>query len=270
MPYVDPARLVADARSGGYAVGAFNMHNVETTQALVLAAEEAKAPVFLQIGRAIVPHMGLRKAYEMTRRVAEESGADVVIHLDHGPEDEVLEAIKLGFGSSCTTARTCRSRRTSAAPAAGRDRPRLRPSVEAELGKIPDADEDVDWSAYYTDVAEAERFVKETGVDWLAISVGIMHGVPMTTPAPLDIDRIARIRDATGIPLVLHGASRQSCPRTRSGRPSRTACTSSTPTPTCGTPSGPASRPSGRRATASWRRRWPRAGPGWSPPPSTR
>ena len=99
MPYVDPAKLVADARSGGYAVGAFNMHNVETTQALVLAAEEAKAPVFLQVGRAIVPHMGLRAAYEMTKRVAEESGADVVIHLDHGPEDEVLEAIKLGFGS---------------------------------------------------------------------------------------------------------------------------------------------------------------------------
>lgn len=208
MPYVDPARLVADARSGGYAVGAFNMHNVETTQALVLAAEEAKAPVFLQIGRAIVPHMGLRKAYEMTKRVAQESGADVVLHLDHGPEDEVLEAIKLGFGSVMYDGahlpfeENIRSTRRLVEIAHAFGLP-----VEAELGKIPDADEDVDWSAYYTDVAEAERFVKETGVDWLAISVGIMHGVPMTTPAPLDIDRIARIRDATGIPLVLHGAS---------------------------------------------------------------
>lgn len=208
MPYVDPAKLVADARSGGYAVGAFNMHSVETTQALVLAAEEAKAPVFLQVGRAIVPHMGLRAAYEMTKRVAEESGADVVIHLDHGPEDEVLEAIKLGFGSVMYDGahlpfeENIRSTRRLVEIAHAFGLP-----VEAELGKIPDADEDVDWSAYYTDVAEAERFVKETGVDWLAISVGIMHGVPMTTPAPLDIDRIAQIRDATGIPLVLHGAS---------------------------------------------------------------
>lgn len=208
MPYVDPQKLVNDARAGGYAVGAFNMHNVETTQALALAAEEAKSPVFLQIGRAIVPHMGLRKAYEMTKRVAEESGADVVIHLDHGPEDEVLEAIKLGFGSVMYDGahlpfeENIRSTRRLVEIAHAFGLP-----VEAELGKIPDADEDVDWSAYYTDVAEAERFVKETGVDWLAISVGIMHGVPMSTPAPLDIDRIAKIRDATGIPLVLHGAS---------------------------------------------------------------
>ncbi|WP_420123497.1 class II fructose-bisphosphate aldolase, partial [Nakamurella sp.] len=141
-------------------------------------------------------------------RVAEESGADVVIHLDHGPEDEVLEAIKLGFGSVMYDGahlpfeENIRSTRRLVEIAHAFGLP-----VEAELGKIPDADEDVDWSAYYTDVAEAERFVKETGVDWLAISVGIMHGVPMTTPAPLDIDRIARIRDATGIPLVLHGAS---------------------------------------------------------------
>ena len=95
MPYVDPARLVADARSGGYAVGAFNMHNVETTQALVLAAEEAKAPVFLQIGRAIVPHMGLRKAYEMTRRVAEESGADVVIPKPLSADHLIFESARL-------------------------------------------------------------------------------------------------------------------------------------------------------------------------------
>ena len=60
---------------GNYAVGAFNMHNDETTEALVRAAEEAQAPVFLQVGRAIVPHMGLRRAYEMTRRIAEESDA---------------------------------------------------------------------------------------------------------------------------------------------------------------------------------------------------
>lgn len=208
MAQVDPRKVVGAAVDGGYAVGAFNMHNEETTQALVRAAEQASSPVFLQIGRAIVPHMGLAAAFEMTRRVVEASDADYVIHLDHGPWDEVLEAIRLGFASVMydgahlpfeenirTTRRIVEIAHEFGIP------------VEAELGKIPDADEEVDWASYYTDVAEAERFVAETGVDFLAISVGIVHGVPLAAPQPLDIDRIHEIKDATGIPLVLHGAS---------------------------------------------------------------
>ena len=208
MTWVDPMSLIRAAQSGGYAVGAFNMHSDETTQALVRAAEEAAAPVFLQVGRAVVPHMGLRAATEMTRRIAADSSADLVLHLDHGPWDECLEAIQLGFTSimydgahlsfeeNIATTR----RFVDIAHAYG-------VIVEAELGRIPDADEQVDWSAYYTDVDEAERFVRETGVDTLAISVGIVHGIPTHDPQPLDIARIARIRDVTGIPLVLHGAS---------------------------------------------------------------
>jgi len=208
MPWADPGKLIEDARAGRYAIGAFNMHNVETTEAMVWAAERAKAPVFLQVGRAIVPHMGLRKAFEMTRRVAEQSEAEFVIHLDHGPWDEVLEAIKLGFNSIMydgahlpfeenieTTRRIVEICHDFGLP------------VEAELGRIPDAGEAVDWSDYYTDVGEAERFVKETGVDTLAVSIGIVHGVTSAEPEPLDIRRIEQIRDATGIPLVLHGAS---------------------------------------------------------------
>ena len=208
MTWVDPMALIRAAQEGGYAVGAFNMHSDETTQALVRAAEESESPVFLQVGRAVVPHMGLRAATEMTKRIADPSSAELVLHLDHGPWDECLEAIQLGFGSimydgahlpfeeNIATTR----RIVEIAHAYG-------VIVEAELGKIPDADEQVDWSAYYTDVDEAERFVRETGVDTLAISVGIVHGIPATEPQPLDIDRIARIREVTGVPLVLHGAS---------------------------------------------------------------
>lgn len=208
MTWVDPMGLIRAAQLGGYAVGAFNMHSDETTQALVRAAEESESPVFLQVGRAVVPHMGLRAATEMTRRIADPSPAQLVLHLDHGPWDECLEAIKLGFTSimydgahlpfeeNISTTR----RIVDIAHDFG-------VIVEAELGRIPDADEQVDWSAYYTDVAEAERFVRETGVDTLAISVGIVHGIPATEPQPLDIERIARIREVTGIPLVLHGAS---------------------------------------------------------------
>jgi ketose-bisphosphate aldolase len=208
MGQVDPARIVDDAVRGGYAVGAFNMHNEETTEALVLAAERTQAPVFLQVGRALVPHVGIKRAFEMTRRIAEESGADYVIHLDHGPWEEVFEAIQLGFGSIMYDGahlpfeENIRTTRKVVEVAHAFGIP-----VEAELGKIPDADEEVDWASYYTDVAQAERFVEETGVDWLAISVGIVHGVPLSSPQPLEIQRIKEIKAATGIPLVLHGMS---------------------------------------------------------------
>lgn len=208
MSTADPRQLVEDARRGGYAVGAFNMHSDETTQALLQAAETAQAPVFLQVGRAVIPHMGVRKAFEMTRRQAEESGATYVIHLDHGSQDEVLEAIRLGFdsvmydGAHLPFEDNIASTRKIVEIAHAFGLP-----VEAELGRIPDADEAVDWASYYTDVAEAERFVAETGVDTLAISVGVVHGVPLSEPAPLALDRIAQIRDAVPVPLVLHGAS---------------------------------------------------------------
>jgi fructose-bisphosphate aldolase class II len=209
MPWVNHRQLMFDAREGKYAIGAFNMHNDETTQALLIAAEQAKAPVVLQVGRALVPHVGLKRGFEMTKRIAEESDAQFVIHLDHGPWDECLEAIKLGFNSIMydgahlpfeenikTTRRIVEIAHDFGIP------------VEAELGKIPDAGESVNWEDYYTDVAEAQRFVEETGVDYLAISVGIVHGVvPGVKPQPLSITRTREIRDATGIPLVLHGAS---------------------------------------------------------------
>lgn len=208
MTWADPRALVERAQAGGYAVGAFNMHSDETAQALVRAAEQAESPVFLQVGRAIVPHMGLRAAYELTRRAADDSAADLVLHLDHGTRDEVFEAIRLGFrsvmydGAHLSFEENIRTTRHVVQVAHSFGIP-----VEAELGRIPDADEEVDWASYYTDVDQAERFVAETGIDWLAVSVGIVHGVPMTTPQPLNIQRIKDIKAATGIPLVLHGAS---------------------------------------------------------------
>ncbi|SFH20835.1 class II fructose-bisphosphate aldolase [Cryobacterium levicorallinum] len=208
MGKFDPAEIVESARRGGYAVGGFNMHNVETTQALLQAAELADAPVFMQVGRAVVPHMGLAESFRMTQRELSKSDAQAVIHLDHGTYDEVFEALRLGFDSimfdgshldfednikaTKYVVKVCHS---------------FGVPVEAELGKIPDANTAINWPDFYTSVDEAERFVAETGVDFLAISAGVMHGVTATEPLPLDIERIARIRDVTGIPLVLHGAS---------------------------------------------------------------
>ena len=208
MPLIDPLPEIHAAKAGRYALGAFNMHNEETTEALLWAAEQANAPVILQIGEAIIPHMGIERAFEMTKRIAERSSAKYVIHLDHGRWEQVLSAIKLGFnsimydGSHLPFEENIAKTRQIVEICHEFGIP-----VEAELGRIPDAGEQVNWDDYYTEVAEAEKFAKETGIDTLAISVGIVHGVAAGKPQPLDIPRIEKIRDATGIPLVLHGAS---------------------------------------------------------------
>ena len=208
MAITHPMALIERAQQGGYAVGGFNMHNPETTQALIRGAEEANAPVFLQVGRAIVPHMGLEEAFRMTRHELDKSDAEAYIHLDHGTYDEVFVALRLGFdsimfdGSHMSLEDNIEATRYIVKVAHSFGVP-----VEAELGKIPDAGADVDWADYYTSVEEAEEFVAKTGVDLLAVSAGVFHGIPPTRPLPLDIERIRRIREVTGIPLVLHGAS---------------------------------------------------------------
>lgn len=208
MQISKPLSLVKKAEAGGYAVGAFNVHNPETTQALVEAAIKAEAPVFLQVGRAIIPHMGLAEAYRMTRYELDKYGIYAPVHLDHGTYDEVVHAIKLGFDSIMfdgshlsfeenieTTKKVVKMAHEAGIP------------VEAELGQIPDASETIDWKALYTKPDEAERFVAETGVDLLAISAGVMHGVTNLEPQPLAIDLVDEIKTRVGIPLVLHGAS---------------------------------------------------------------
>jgi fructose-bisphosphate aldolase, class II len=209
MPWANPRKIIDDARKGKYAVGAFNMHNEETTEALVRAAEQARSPVILQVGRALVPHVGLKRGFEMTKRIAENSNAQFVIHLDHGPWEECIEAIKLGFNSiMCDFAHLPFEENIAKTKRIVDIAHDFGIPVEAELGKIPDVGQSVNWEDYYTTVEEAQRFVAETGVDYLAISVGIVHGViPGLKPEPLSIKRTLEIRDVTGIPLVLHGAS---------------------------------------------------------------
>ncbi len=207
---VDARGLVYEARANGYAVGAINHHNEETAQAILLGARDADAPVFVQIGRAIIPHMGVRRAFEIIRRCEEETGKTCCIHLDHGGYDEVIQALKLGVdslmydGAHLPFEENIASTRKVVEAAHFLGVP-----VEAELGRIPEVEDlaGVNWEEYYTDVDEAARFVEETGIDYLAISVGIFHGVSPTIEPRLDMERIEALAEKTGIPLVLHGAS---------------------------------------------------------------
>lgn len=210
MRQMDGRKLVYDAQAGGYAVGAINFHNEHTVEAILGAAEEAASPVIVQIGRSIIPHIGLKRPFDIVRYCEEALGITCCIHLDHGSHDEVVEALKLGFdsvmydGAHLSFEDNIASTRKVVEAAHFLGIP-----VEAELGSIPDADDaaSIDWDDYYTDVDEAARFVEETNVDYLAISVGIVHGVSGGEVPPLDLERIEAIAVKTGIPLVLHGAS---------------------------------------------------------------
>lgn len=207
---VDARKLVYEARANGYAVGAINHHNEETAQAILLGAKDADAPVFMQIGRAIIPHMGIRKAFDIVRRCEEETGKTCCIHLDHGGYDEVVEAVQLGVDSVMYDGAHLPFEENIATTRKVVDAAHfLGVPVEAELGKIPEVEDldSVDWKDYYTDVGEAARFVEETGIDYLAISVGIFHGISPTVEPRLDMERIEALAAKTGIPLVLHGVS---------------------------------------------------------------
>ena len=201
-------KLVMHARENGYAVPACNIHNTETAQALLLAAERAESPVFLQVGRAVISHMGLLAAHEMTRRVAEESEAIHVIHLDNGTKEEVLEALTLGFRSVMYDGGHLpfeeRIRETTWLTAIAHDFGAL---VEAELGRVHGAGVASERASHHAYVKQAERFAAETDVDVLGISAGAVHGVSTLNPDPLAIGLIEKIRSVVPVPLVLHEVS---------------------------------------------------------------
>lgn len=206
---ISTREIMQRAQQEGWAVGGYNMHNRETTQALLKAAEITQSPIFMQVGRAIIPHIGLKAAFEMTKRITDESDAAFIIHLDHGSEEEVIEAINLGFksimfdGAHYPFEENIKITREIVKRCHDND-----VYVEAELGKIPDVGQKVNWKDFYTDAHEAERYANETGIDSLAISCGIVHGViPDLAPEPLALDVVYAIREVVSIPLVMHGAS---------------------------------------------------------------
>ena len=200
--------LVADAAARSSAVGAFNVVHLETAEALVRAAENARLPVILQISQNCADyHGGLAPIARATLALAEASSAPVAVHLDHAErEDLVSEAIDLGFGSVMFDASrlpydenvAATARVVAGAHAAGA-------SVEGELGEIGGKD-GAHAPGVRTDPDEARAFVAATGVDALAVAVGSSHAMTSRT-AQLDVELIARLRAALDVPLVLHGSS---------------------------------------------------------------
>lgn len=208
---VSGKELFQAAKQGGYAVGAFNVNNMEIVQAILEAAEEEKSPVFLQASQGAIKYAGIEYIVALARTAAEKAKVPVALNLDHGTSfTQVVQCIRHGFtavmidGSKypfeeniAITQKVIEIAHPSGV------------SVEAELGKIGGTEDDItvsDAEAAFTDPQEAAEFVERTKVDALAIAIGTAHGVYKGEPK-LDFARLEKIRNAVDIPLVLHGAS---------------------------------------------------------------
>jgi fructose-bisphosphate aldolase, class II len=211
MSLVTLREVLADAQARGYAVGAFNVHSLDMLPPVVEAAAEERAPVILQFTESSLRFCGAANVGLLARDLARRAPVPVVIHYDHGASPELaVGALQVGFtsvmfdGSKLPLAENIRLTRETVTAAR-----RAGASVEAELGRVAGREEHVTVEgreAAFTDPEEAARFVRETGIDALAVAVGTVHGWYKWEPN-LDHDRLARIRDLTAVPLVLHGGS---------------------------------------------------------------
>lgn len=203
--------LLEHADKNNYAVGAFNVNNMEIVQAIIEAAEETKSPVILQASQGGLKYAGVEYIAALGKLAAQNASVPVALHLDHGTDFvQVMKCIRNGFTSVMIDGSqydldeniAITKKVIEVARAVG-------VSVEAELGKIGGVEDDIvvdHKDALYTDPEEAVRFVKETGVDFLAIAIGTAHGKYKGEPV-IDFDRLKEIRSKVDVPLVLHGSS---------------------------------------------------------------
>lgn len=210
MPLVTTKELLLDAQANGYAVGAFNVENMEMVQAVAAAAEELRSPVIMQTTPSTVKYAGLDYFYANVRAAAEKASVPIVMHLDHGSSYELaMQAYRTGYTSIMIDGSHGGWEENIAVSKAVADA--CHPSripVEAELGKVGGKEDDLEAGEGnpYTDPDEAARFVELTNVDSLAVAIGTAHGVYKGIPK-LDVERLSEIRKAVSIPLVLHGTS---------------------------------------------------------------
>lgn len=208
---VTTTEMLLQAQADHYAVGAFNVENLEFVMAVVRAAEAKRSPVILQTTPGTVKYAGLSYFAEMARVAAEEASVPVAIHLDHGDGfDRCVQAMKAGYTSVMIDGSHDPFEDNIALTASVTKvaRPLYIP-VEAELGKVGGKEDDgpaVEGESPYTDPDEAVEFAARTGCSSLAIGVGTSHGVYVAEPH-IDQAVVRSIRSRVDVPLVLHGTS---------------------------------------------------------------
>ncbi|MBQ3593512.1 MAG: class II fructose-1,6-bisphosphate aldolase [Clostridia bacterium] len=216
MPLVTTKEMFQKAYEGGYAVGAFNVNNMEIIQGITRAAKKHNAPVILQVSAGAIKYAAPVYLKAMVNAAVEETGLPIALHLDHGPDFETCkECIDMGFTSVMIDGShlpyeeniELTKKVVDYAHAHG-------VVVEGELGQLAGVEDDVNVSeedASYTKPEQVYDFVTKTGVDSLAIAIGTSHGAYKFKPGQkpqLRFDILAEIQEILpGFPIVLHGAS---------------------------------------------------------------
>ena len=206
---VTTKEMLLKAQKGNYAVGAFNVENMEMVMAEIAAAEELNAPVIMQTTPSTVKYAGLDYYLANVATAAKNAKVPVAMHLDHGSSFSLaMQALRQGYTSIMIDGSHSVFEENIAITKSVVDA--CKPSnipVEAELGKVGGKEDDLDGGdGGYTDPKEALEFVQKTGVNSLAVAIGTAHGVYKGEPK-LDLDRLVEISKVVDVPLVLHGAS---------------------------------------------------------------
>ena len=214
MPLVTSTEMFKKAYEGGYAIGAFNVNNMETIQGIVSAAKEENAPLILQVSSGARKYANPIYLRHLIEAAVEDTGLPIVMHLDHGDTFELCkDCIENGFTSVMIDASSMSFEDNIAVTKKvveyAHDHGVV---VEAELGKLAGIEDDVkvkDADAAYTDPDQVEEFVGRTGVDSLAIAIGTSHGsYKFKGEAKLRFDILEKVAEKLpGFPIVLHGAS---------------------------------------------------------------
>ena len=209
MPLTTTTEMMLAAQKGKYAIGAFNVENMEMAQAVLQAAQELHSPVILQTTSSTLKYADTGLFYAMVHALAKDAPVPVALHLDHGSGFALcVRALRCGYtsimidgshepfeGNVAITRKVAEVCEPIGIP------------VEAELGKVGGKEDDLASSGPgCTDPDEAVEFVKQTGVFSLAIGIGTSHGI-YSGPPVLDKERVSRIAGRVPTPLVLHGTS---------------------------------------------------------------
>lgn len=207
--------LFKKALKGKYALGAFNVNNMELLQAIVEAGEELKAPIILQVSAGARKYANQTYLIKLVEAALSTTTIPIALHLDHGEDFEICKAcVDGGFSSVMIDGSKYSFEENIALTKQVVDYAHSKGiSVEAELGKLAGVEDNISVSekdAIYTNPAQAKEFIDRTGCDSLAVAIGTSHGAyKFAGDAKLDFERLAEIRAAVGedYPLVLHGSS---------------------------------------------------------------
>lgn len=212
MPLVSPKEMFKGAYSGGYAIGAFNVNNMEIIQGIIEAGDEERSPLILQVSAGARKYAGQGYIIKLMEAALQDTDLPVVLHLDHGQNFEICkEVIDAGFTSVMIDGSHLPYEENIAETKKVVEYAHAKGIwVEAELGRLAGVEDEVHSDEHiYTDPDEAVEFVEKTGCDSLAIAIGTSHGAYKFSGEPkLDFDRLEKISSMMpDYPIVLHGAS---------------------------------------------------------------